>query len=43
MKTKPVIKSTPFQHLTPIQRTSRILAIIAAFIGVFVWFFIVLF
>jgi hypothetical protein len=43
MKTRPVIVSNPYQHLSPVQRTLRILAIMVVFAGVFVWFFKILF
>lgn len=46
MSTKPKVvqKDDRFSHLTKLQNTTRKIAIILAFLGVFIWFFkIVLF
>jgi len=43
MKTRPIIVSDTDQNLTRIQEISRKLAIIIVFIGVFCWFFKIVF
>ena len=43
MKIEPVKRTDTYKDLTSLQNTTRILAIIVAFIGTFVWFFKIVF
>lgn len=43
MSVKPVLKPDPFAELTPLQQKTRKIAIVVAFIGVFVWVVKILF
>lgn len=43
MKIRPKVITDPYKHLTPLQNTTRIMAIVIAFVGVFIWVIKILF
>jgi hypothetical protein len=38
VRIEPDKKESPYRHLTKVQKTARLMAIAAAFVGVVIWF-----